>query len=57
MKKKSFIVVGILSVSFLIWVAQTVAAGILYATAAFFTNESWNVWKRKRSDSGIDVDD
>ena len=57
MKKKQFIVVGILGVSFLIWAAQTIAGGILYATAAFFTNESWKVWKRKRQpDSSIDRD-
>jgi hypothetical protein len=55
MKKKQFVVVGILGVSFLIWACQTMAGGILYATAAFFTNESWKVWKKKRlKDSSID---
>jgi len=57
MKKKHFIVVGILGVSFLIWACQAIAGGVLYATASFFTNESWKVWKKKRqSDSSIDRD-
>ncbi|NBT57146.1 hypothetical protein EBT16_00020 [bacterium] len=49
-KKKNFLVIGLLGCSFVWWLLQSAIGGFFYATAAFFTKEGWEKWKSGRRD-------
>jgi hypothetical protein len=46
--KKRFLVTTIAGCALAAWLVKTIAGGILYATAAFFTKEGWERWKSRR---------
>lgn len=39
MKKKSFVLTTVCSISVLFWILKSILGGVLYATAAFFTSK------------------
>ena len=46
--KRKFLAIGATGCVALVWLVNTVLGGILYATAAFFTQESLERWKNKK---------
>ena len=46
--KKNFFLTGILGTFTLLWVLRMVLAGIIQATASFFTKEKWEKWKNRK---------
>lgn len=46
--KRRFVAVSIASCALIAWLVRTVAGGVLYATAAFFTKHGWEKWKSRR---------
>jgi hypothetical protein len=44
--KKNFLVLGA-GIALSVWLFKNIIAGVVYATAVFFTNEKWKEWNKK----------